>query len=83
MKNIFQTVILRAWIGILDAPGCYECAARVEKVRTTRLRIGQNCRPCAQRRVALMPWAIATARDAFCRSNDRRESAMRLERPAC
>ena len=28
-----------------------------------------------------MPRAIATARDAFCRSNDRRESAARFERP--
>ena len=36
--------------------------------------------PCAQRRVALMPRAIATARDAL--SNDRRESAARFERPA-
>ena len=30
-----------------------------------------------------MPRAIATAIDAFCRSNDRRESAARFERPAC
>ena len=30
--------------------------------------------PCAQRRVALMPRAIATARDAFCRSNDRQKA---------
>ena len=36
--------------------------------------------PCAQRRVALMPWAIATARDAL--SNDLRESAMHFEKPA-
>ena len=36
--------------------------------------------PCAQRRVALMPRAIATARDAL--SNDRRESAAHFERPA-
>ena len=35
--------------------------------------------PCAQRGVALMPRAIATARDAL--SNDRRESATRFERP--
>ena len=33
-----------------------------------------------KRRVALMPRAIATARDALL--NDRRESAMRFERPA-
>ena len=36
--------------------------------------------PCAQRRVALMPRTIATARDAL--SNDRRESAAPFERPA-
>ena len=35
---------------------------------------------CAQRRVALMPRAIATARDAL--SNDRRKSAAPFERPA-
>ena len=36
--------------------------------------------PCAQRRVALMPQAIATARDALL--NDRRESTAPFERPA-
>ena len=36
--------------------------------------------PCAQ---ALMPRAIATARDTFCRSNDRCESAAHFERLAC
>ena len=36
--------------------------------------------PCAQRRVALIPRAIATARDALL--NDRRESAARFEKPA-
>ena len=60
---------MRAWIRVLDAPGCYERAALQGSglVRT----VG----PCAQRRVALMPRAIATARDAL--SNDRRESAVR------
>ena len=48
--------------------------------RTTRLRIGQIVGPCAQRRVALMPRAIATARDALL--NDRRKSAARFEKPA-
>ena len=54
--------------------GCYERAALQGSglVRT----VG----PCAQRRVALMPRAIATARDAL--SNDWRESAARFERPA-
>ena len=65
---------MRAWIRVLDAPGCYERAALQGSglVRT----VG----PCAQRRVALMPRAIATARDAL--SNDQRESAARFERPA-
>ena len=70
---------MRAWIRELDAPGCYECAARVERksalqdsglVRT----VGQ----CAQRRVALMPWAIATVKDVLL--NNQRESAARFER---
>ena len=65
----------------MDAPGCYERAARAERksalqgsglVRTVGSR--------AQRRVALMPQAIATARDAL--SNDRHKSAARFERPA-
>ena len=36
--------------------------------------------PCAQRRVALVPRAIATARDIL--SNDRCESATRFKKPA-
>ena len=58
----------------MDTLGCYERAALQGSglVRT----VG----PCAQRRVALMPRAIATARDAL--SNDRRKSAARFERPA-
>ena len=49
-----------------------------EKVRTTRLRIGQNYRAvCTQSRV---PRTIAIARDGL--SNDRRESATCFERPA-
>ena len=65
---------MRAWIRVLDAPGCYERAALQGSglVRT----VG----PCAQRRVALIPRAIATARDALL--NDRRESAVRFEKPA-
>ena len=49
---------MRAWIRVLDAPGCYERAALQGSglVRT----VG----PCAQR-VALMPRAITTARDAL------------------
>ena len=65
---------MRAWIRILDVPGCYECAVWAERkfslqgsglIRTIAL--------CAQRRVALLPQAIATARDALL--NDWRESA--------
>ena len=65
---------MRAWIRVLDAPGCYERAA----LQGSGLVETEG--PCAQRRVALMPRAIATARDAL--SNDRRESAARFERPA-
>ena len=65
---------MRAWIRVSDAPDCYERAALQGSglVRT----VG----PCAQRRVALMPRAIATARDALL--NDRCESAARFEKPA-
>ena len=65
---------MRAWIRVLDAPGCYEQAALQGSglIRT----VGS----CAQRRVALMPRAMATARDAL--SNDQCESAARFERPA-
>ena len=57
---------MRAWICVLDVPGCYERAARVERksalqgsglVRIIGLYV--------QRRVALMPQAIATARDVL------------------
>ena len=65
----------------MDAPGCYECAARAERKSTLQgSGLVRTVGPCAQRRVALMPWAIATARDAL--SNDRRESAVLFERPA-
>ena len=65
---------MRAWIRVLDVPGCYERAALQGSglVRIVGL--------CAQRRVALMPRAIATARDALL--NDRHESAARFEKPA-
>ena len=66
---------MRAWIRVLEAPGCYERAALQGSglVRT----VG----PCAQRRVALMPRAIATATDALSIERSAR-SAARLERPA-
>ena len=60
----------------MEAPGCYERAAREERKSALQgSGLVRTVGPCAQRRVALMPWAIATARDAFCRSNDRHESA--------
>ena len=90
MKSIFQTVIflyspchyMRAWIHILDAPSCYERAARAERKSALQgSGLIRTVGPCSQRRVALlMPRAIATARDAL--SNDRCESTARFERPA-
>ena len=75
---------MRAWIRVLDAPGCYERTAQVERKSALQgSRLVRTVGPCAQRRVALIPRAIATARDAFCRWNDRRESAARFEWPAC
>ena len=72
---------MRAWIRVLDAPSCYERAARAERKSTLQgSGLVRTKGPCAQRRVTLMPRAIATARDAL--SNDRRESATRFERPA-
>ena len=71
---------MRAWIRVLDAPGCYERAARAERMSALQgSGLVRTIGACAQRRVALMPRAIATA---FCRLNDRRESAARFERPA-
>ena len=72
---------MRAWIRISDAPGCYECEARAERKSTLQgTGLVRTVGACAQRRVALMPRAIATARDAFLHC--RRESATRFERPA-
>ena len=85
---------MRAWIRVLDAPGCYERPAQAERKSAMQgsglVRTVEPCsfkplapitvEPCAQRRVALMPRAIATARDAL--SNNRRESAARFERLA-
>ena len=71
---------MRAWIHVLDAPGCYERAAQAErKFALQSSGLVRTVGPCAQRRVALMPRAIATARDAL--SNDRCESAACFERP--
>ena len=64
----------RAWIRVMDAPGCYK------QVALQGSGLVRTVGPCAQRRVALMPQAIAIARDAL--SNDRCESAVHFERPA-
>ena len=52
----------------MDAPCCYERAAQAE--RKSSLQGSGLVRTVAQRRVALMPQAKATARDALL--NDRR-----------
>ena len=75
---------MRAWIRVLEAPGCYERAAWAERKSALHgSGLVRTVGPCAQRRVVLMPRAIATARDAFYRSNNWRESAARFERLAC
>ena len=73
---------MRAWIlRVFDASNCYECVAWAERKSALQgSGLVRTVGPCAQRRVALMPRVIATARDAL--SNDRRESATRFERPA-
>ena len=54
---------MRAWIRVLEAPGCYEHAARAERKSALQgSGLVRTVGSCAQRRVALMPWAIATAR---------------------
>ena len=69
---------MRAWIRVLDAPD--ERVAQAEKKSALQSSgLVRTVGPCAQRRVALMPQAIATARDAL--SNDRRKSATRFKRP--
>ena len=56
---------MRAWICVLDAPGCYERTAWAEgKSALQDSGLVRTIGPCAQRRVALMPQSIARARDA-------------------
>ena len=90
-KNIFQTIIflysachyIRAWIHVLDASSCYECAAQAERKSILQgLGLVKTVGSCAQRRVALMPRAIATARARDTLLNDHCESAALFERPA-
>ena len=70
----------RAWIHVLDAHGCYKCAARAERKSTLQgLGFIRTVALCSQR-VALMPQAIARARDTL--SYDWSESAAHFKRPA-
>ena len=64
-KNIFRRSFflyspchyMRAWICVLDAPGCYERAARAERKSALQgSGLVRTIGPCAQRRV---PQAIA------------------------
>ena len=71
---------MRAWIHILDAPGGYERVARAERKSALQgSGLIRTVGPCAQRRVALIPRAIATARDTLL--NDQYESAACFKRP--
>ena len=65
----------------MDASGCYERAVRAERKSALQgSGLVTTVGPCAQRRVDLMPRAIATARDTL--SNDWRFHAARFKRPA-
>ena len=47
---------MRAWIRVLEAPGCYERVAWAERksaLGTRRLRIGQNCRAMCTKKSGL------------------------------
>ena len=69
---------MRAWICVLDVPGCYERAARAERKFTlTRLRIGQNCRAVCKKKSGLN---ASGHRDAL--SSDWCKSTTHFERPA-
>ena len=70
---------MRAWIRILDVPGCYERVARAERKSALQgSGLVRTVGPCAQGRVALMQLQLET----HCRTIDRRESTTRFERPA-
>ena len=72
---------MRAWIRVSDAPDCYERVAPTERKSALQgSGVVRTVGPCAQRRVALMPRAIATARDALL--NDRCKRATCFEGPA-
>ena len=62
----------------MDAPGCNERAAQAERKSVLQgSGLVRTVGPCAQTRVVLMPWAIATARDAPLM-----ERSAHFERPA-
>ena len=64
----------------MDTPGCYERVAWAKRKSALRgSGLVRTLGPGAQKRVALMPRAIATARDAL--SNHWYESDTRFERP--
>ena len=68
---------MRAWIRVLDAPGCYDRRAWVERKSTLQgSGLVRTVGPFAHSRV---PQVIATARDVL--SNDWRESTW-FKRPA-
>ena len=67
---------MRAWIRVLDAP----VAMNEPHYKAQDLGLVRTVGPCAQRRVALMPRAIATARDALSIEprSERKRRAFRL-----
>ena len=58
---------MRAWIRVLDVPGCFEHAVEAERKSTLQgSGLVRTVGSCAQRRVASMPQAIETR----CRTID-------------
>ena len=76
---------MRARIRVLDAPGCYERAARVERKSalyyTTRLRIGQSCRAVCTKKSGLNASGHSHAY-AHCRTIGVKALRRCFERPA-
>ena len=73
---------MRARKHVLDAPSCYKRVAQAERISALQgSGLVRIVGLCAQRRVALMPRAIATARARDALLNNRHESAMRFEMP--
>ena len=58
---------MRAWIHVLDAPGCYKYVMQAERKSALQgSGLVKIVGLCAQRRVALMPQAIARAAETYC-----------------